>query len=116
MSARSLVTAFLGAPLAWITHLLASYFVVALACEIGWEGGSEAVLGLTVVFAAAAVAVGLRAYRQWRTLEAERSPGLLLGGQGARDLLLSGGVALAALFTVAIVLQGISPLLAPLCE
>jgi hypothetical protein len=116
MRTSALVSGFLGAPVVWITHLLVSYFLVALACETGWAGGGAAVLALTAVCAVAAAAIGWRSYRYWRTLDAERFPGQLFEQAGARRFLLFGGAALAVVFGLAIVLQGIAPLVAPLCE
>jgi hypothetical protein len=121
-----LLLALLGAPVAWTVHLLAAYVIVAAWCAAGWPGAGLAIGALTVVCAAAAVAAGMLALRLWRRgqarLVADAEPGgpegwdARMGERGALFVFLAVvGLFMAALFTYLIVLQGVPPLLAPVC-
>ena len=96
---------FLGAPLAWAAHLAVSYFLVALGCTTAWSGSRAAIIVATIVFGVVAAAAG---WLGWQARAQDPS--------GIREFLGHGGAALAALFTLAILLAGISPLFLPLCE
>lgn len=122
-----LLLALLGAPVAWTLHLLVGYVLVAFGCATAWDGTDLAVLALTVLCAAAAIAAGLLGLRLWRQAQEHRlsdeEPGDdepwdgRLGERGARaNFLAIAGVMLAILFTYAIVIEGLPPLFAPTCS
>jgi hypothetical protein len=98
------VLGFVGAPVAWVLHLSASYFLVALGCTTGWGGARCGILLATLVLGAVAAGAGWLGWRR-------RVP----DPAGVRDFLGHGGAALAALFAVAIVFEGLPPLFLPLC-
>jgi len=100
----SSLLALLGAPLAWTAHLLASYAVVGLACASVWRAAGASLAIVTAACAAASLGAGWLAYRLWRT-----------PGPGTASLLGGVGVSGAALFTVAIVAEGMAPVFLPLC-
>jgi hypothetical protein len=118
--------ALTGSALAWTVHLLAGYVVVAAWCSAGWTGGALAIGVLTLVCAAASAATGIYALRIYRRaqkgLRVDEEPGgpepwdARMGERGARGVFL-GVVAMfmAAIFTLAIVLQGLPALFAPFC-
>ena len=113
----AVLTSVVGAPIAWALHLFASYVLLTIGCRTGWRGTIPAILVVTVLFAAAAVASGMLAYRRWqRTGGEERGWRMALSEPRTRDLLWMLGILAAALFAVAIVLAGIVPLLVPLCR
>jgi hypothetical protein len=110
------VVAFLGGPLAWTLHLFACYFVVALACTSEWAGATLAIALLTIGLAALAIATGVFALRRWRRVQHAASWTHALNEAGGEEgLLFLVGVMLAALFALLIVMNGISPLLVPVC-
>jgi hypothetical protein len=100
----AMLTSFLGAPVVWALHLGLSYFLVALGCTTGWSGARPAILIATGLCAAAAAAAG---WLGWRGRQRDAT--------GIREFLGVGGAALAGLFTLAIVVAGVSPLFLPLC-
>lgn len=108
--------ALLGGPLAWTLHLAGCYFVVALACTTGWPGAPAVVLALTVVLGVAAVASGILAFRRWRQVQSAASWLHALNEAGGEEgLLFLVGLMLAGLFALLIVMNGVSPLLVPVC-
>ena len=125
-TSAAMLVALLGGAAAWTVHLLAGYAIVAAWCSAGWSGGGIAIGALTVACAAAAAATGMLALRIHRRaqegLRVDAEPGhpepwdARMGERGARAVFL-GVVAmfLAAIFTLAIVLEGLPVLFAPLC-
>jgi hypothetical protein len=113
---RALVLGFLGPPLVWALHLAVSYFLVALDCNTGWNGGTTAVLLATAVGAAAALGAGAFAWRGWKRIRGSLVPGELLDPMRIRGFLTLSGVLMAVLFAGAIILAGVSPLFLPLCS
>jgi hypothetical protein len=111
-----LLVAFLGGPLVWAAHLALSYFLVALSCGSGWEGGRSGIVIATITCAIAAVAVGVFATRLWGRMRNQSTSGDELDPPQTREFLALSGAMLAALFTGAIVLAGISPLFLPMCS
>ncbi len=98
--------AVLGAPMAWMAHLLTSYAVVGLACAGGWPRADGSIMAVTVACLACAFASGVLAFRRW---------GAAVHGEGwERDIMLV-GVLSAVLFAVAIVLEAVVPAFVPLC-
>lgn len=114
MGTVPLLVALLGAPLVWMVHLAASYFLVALHCGTGWTGARIAIALVTLLGALAAAATGLFAWRRWKRIRPVSGAEPLDPIDTTAFLLLSGAV-LAALFTGAIVLTGLSPLFLPMC-
>ena len=111
----SLLYAFLGAPLAWVLHLLLSYWLVALSCSTGWGGAKVGLLGLTAVCFIAAMAAGLLARRNWRLLRGEEITGAPYDPRRIHGFLMIGGGVLALLFGLVILLNGAGPALVPTC-
>lgn len=122
-----LLLALVGGPVAWTLHLLVGYFLVAVGCATAWAGTDAAIVALTVVCAAAAVATGWLGLRLWRQAQEHRlsdeEPGDdepwdgRLGERGARaNFLAIAGVLLAIMFTYAIVIEGLPPLFMPTCS
>jgi hypothetical protein len=111
-----LLLGMLGAPVAWVLHLLASYFLVALACTTGWSGLQPALIVTTIVFAVAAAGAGVLSYRRWRegsraqaVLEALMAPG------GTAGFFWIMGIVLSGIFTLTILLAGMTPLFVSPC-
>ena len=122
-----LLLALVGAPLAWVVHLAASYITIALWCANGWEGGAVALLVLTILGALACAATGVLAWRLWREgqerIARDGEPGLpeswdaRLGERSARiSFLALLALFMAAMFGYLIVLEGLPSLFAPLCH
>ena len=111
----SVLAAFLGAPLAWVGHLLLSYFLVALGCTTGWKGTGAALVGATVLCLGAAIGAGALAYRNWRRLGAGPPEGSVLDAERIRGFMMLGGMLLAGLFGLTILLAGLGPAFVPLC-
>ena len=112
---RSLALAFLGAPTLWALHLALSYFLVSLGCETGWAGAKPAVIAATILCAAAAMSIGLFAWKQRKAAHAGSAETELDPGPVPEFLAISGAV-LAVLFTGAIIMAGMSPFFLPLCS
>jgi hypothetical protein len=102
-----MLVAVLGAPVAWMLHLLVSYAVVGLACAAGWGRADGSLAIVTAICLAATLAAGAVAYRRWRPEPAQAA-------EGERDVVLV-GVLGAPVFAVAIVLEAIVPAFLPLC-
>ena len=100
--------AITGGGLAWTAHLFAGYFVVALGCPRSWPVGS--LLGvITVAAAAAALGSGFVSARRWQ--QTKRHDGF-----HTRALMFAAGTLLAGLFTLGIVLGGLSALILSPCR
>ena len=121
-----ILLSLLGAPVAWTVHLLVSYVVVALACATSWGGARVLIAVLTIAGVAAAVAAGVLALRLWRqgqaALRTDAEPGEpgawddRMGERGARGVFLAVvALFMAILFGYLIVLQGLPPILEPVC-
>ena len=104
----------LGGGLAWAVHLLGSYAIIALACATGRSGAAPALVALTVMCAAGAIAAGVLAL-------SSPGPAMATGADdpatavAARRFVAHVGVALSVLFTFLIVLSGFAPAMTPLC-
>ena len=112
----ALFAGFLGAPIIWAVHLAVSYFLVTLDCSTDWDGARAGVVLATAVCAAAALGAGLLGWRGWKRVRGQVTPGELLDPMRIRGFLTLSGVLMAVLFTGAIVLAGMSPLLLPMCS
>jgi hypothetical protein len=111
VSSAALWFALLGGPIAWSAHLLASYPLVSVACQIQTTAPLNLITAVTAAIAAAAGITGAVAYRRVRT----SGP----GGPGdtfarARFMALAGLMA-GALFTFVILVEGLPPLLQDPC-
>jgi hypothetical protein len=111
----ALLIAFLGAPLIWALHLAASYFLVALDCGTNWNGAETVVVLVTILAGLAAAGTGVFAWRHWKRARGSRG-GPVFDTDHVREFLAFSGALLAALFTVAIILSGISPFFLPMCS
>lgn len=112
LSMPRLLFAVLGAPLLWSLHLGVIYVVLTMDCISGWDGGTWAVLLATAAFAAASAAAGWVAWSMYRELDGEDAVG---GEREWARFLLVLGIGAAVIFTVAIVLEGLSPLFVARC-
>lgn len=113
---RVKVLALVGGPLAWTLHLGLCYLVVALACTTSWTGGPLVIAILTVVLGAACAATGWFALRNWRRVQHTSSWEHAVDEAGGHEgLMFLVGMMLAALFTLLILMSGISPFLVPMC-
>lgn len=107
--------ALLGGPIAWTAHLLASYPLVPHACDTGSTTLLNIVTAVTAVIAAAAAATGWWAYRRGRRAGAPDGPG---GGDASESrvgFMALTGMLVALLFTFAILIEGLPPLLVDPC-
>lgn len=112
--------ALLGGPVAWSAHLLGSYPLVSVSCRMG----STALLNvLTVVTAVIAAAAAVTGWWAWRTaIRAGAGSGDRVAPGGGSDggldrpvFMALCGLLLGALFTVAILMEGLPPLLQDPC-
>lgn len=93
--------ALLGGPAAWTAHLLSSYALVGLACRLQTTLPLHLVTGLTALVSAAAALTGWTAWRK--------------AGDDRVRFMAGTGAALAAFFVYVILVEGLPPLLQPLC-
>jgi len=104
--------AFLGGPIAWSAHLLASYPLVSIACQLGSTTLLHAITAVTAAIAAAAALTGWLAYRRVRTGGPTAGPADRFAR--ARFMAIS-GLALGILFTFVILVEGMPPMLHDPC-
>jgi len=100
------LVAVLGAPVAWMVHLLASYAVVGLACAAEWSRADGSLVLVTAICLVAALTSGVVAYRRWRVAGH--------AGDWERDIMLV-GVLGTVMFAAAILLEAVVPAFVPLC-
>jgi hypothetical protein len=93
---------------AWAIHLLAGYFLVALGCPRAWPLGGLLVV-VTLVTGAISLAVGLISGDRWWSARAS-------GDEGSAAMLYATAALLGGLFTLAIVLGGITAVILPACR
>jgi tetrahydromethanopterin S-methyltransferase subunit C len=103
--------ALLGGPVAWSAHLLASYPLVSVACQLGTATPLHAITLLTAAVAAAAGVTGALALRR---VSAAGPGGLGDAFARARFMGLAGTIA-GAFFTFVILVEGLPPLLHDPC-
>lgn len=109
--------ALLGAPVAWSVHLLVCYFVVALDCTAGWNLAVPGIIGATVLTGAVAAWSGVVAWRHWpRPRGMTQFMSELEQPVGRDRFLMLLGMALSALFTLAILAEALAPLFVPTCS
>lgn len=98
--------ALLGGPAAWTAHLLASYPLVPVACREGITWPLNVLTAATAAIALAAALTGWWAFRR-------------AGGRAAFDsrpaFMALTGLLLSSLFTFAILLAGLPPILQDPC-
>ena len=106
MSSRSAPWLALGGGgLAWSAHLFAGYFLVALGCPRAWPLG-WLIAAVTLVAAAVSLTTGVLSL-----IGRRRAP-----ARGAAALLYGAAALLAGIFTVAILLGGMTSLILPPCQ
>lgn len=107
--------ALLGGPAAWSIHLLASYPLVPLACNTGTTAALNIVTAGTALIAAAAAGTGWWAYRRARRAGAPNAPGAGDASESRPGFMGLLGLLVALLFTFAILIEGLPPLLVDPC-
>lgn len=128
----ALFFALLGGPLAWTVHLLASYPLVPLACDMGTNAPLNVITAGTALVSAAAGAVGWWAHRRLRGAgedplddgapgagSGDAEPGALWAGGDppfawARFMAVCGAL-LGAFFVFVILVEGLPPILQDAC-
>jgi hypothetical protein len=103
--------AFLGGPIAWSARLLSSYPMVPVACRLESTLPLNVITGLTALIASAAVVTGWVAYRRVRA----GGPGGLGDAYARARFMAIAGVMISALFTYAILAEGLAPFLHDPC-
>ena len=107
---------FLAGPALWFTHFMLVYVLAEVLCR-PFDGASGVTslpllsvftIVTTIVFALAAAAGAVLAYRRWRGLRAEAgdSPGEAERASTQGEALTLAGFLLGALFSVAVVFTG----------
>jgi hypothetical protein len=108
--------AFLGGPIAWSAHLLASYPMVSVACRMGTAAPLHAITAITAALAAASALAGLLAYRRVR----DGGQGGVGGGVGDRyaraRFMAIAGMVIGGFFTFVILVEGLPPALQDPCQ
>jgi hypothetical protein len=109
-----LALGLVGGGTAWLLHLSASYFLIALGCPRGWPALGLLLGVITLVGAAGAMAAGMAARRGGRAEPVRGWTGETEPGEPARFV---AGVALllAGLFTFMILVAGVAPLVLSPC-
>lgn len=97
-----------GGGIVWTVHLLTAYFLVALGCPRAWPLG-WLIAVLTFLAAGVSLATGVLSVRGWRRRPASED-------NGATPLLYGAAALLAGLFTLAILLGGMTMLILPPCQ
>jgi hypothetical protein len=103
--------AFLGGPVAWSARLLASYPLVSVACRM------ESTMPLNVVTAATAAVALAAAFTGWaafRRVQTTAPDARTVAWNRARFMAIA-GIMISALFTYAIIVEGVSALLHDPC-
>ena len=103
--------ALLGGPLAWTAHLLASYPLVPVSCRLGTTAPLNALTAVAALIAAAAAATGTWAYRRARP-----APDVPTDPASSARFMALCGLLLASLFTFAILVEGLPPILQDPCS
>jgi hypothetical protein len=110
--------AFLGGPLAWVAHFLATYGSVSLACD---EGANGLLYLTTIIAAPVAIAAGVVAWRLWQQ-PAPRNGEPVVKDEGtalrvtARTRFFGfAGMLMSAIFLLAILAEGAAPLMLDPC-
>jgi hypothetical protein len=101
----------LGGPIAWSAHLLASYPLVSVACQLGTTTPLHLVTAITAAIAAGAGLTGALVYRR---VPRQSDAGLGNGPARARFMALAGTFA-GAFFTFVILVEGLPPILHDPC-
>jgi hypothetical protein len=111
VSRGALWFAFLGGPIAWSARLLASYPMVSVACRAGTTLPLNLITAATAAVGVAAVLTGIVALRR-----VPRAGDGGLGDSYARARFMAiAGIMISALFTYAILAEGLSALLHDPC-
>jgi heme/copper-type cytochrome/quinol oxidase subunit 3 len=110
MHRRALLWVVVGGGSAWAVHLFAGYFLVSLGCARHWPALGAALGGVTVLCATGTVALTVGAWR-WR--RHTRGPA---NETETPRLLLTVAILLGLLFTIMIVLGGLTVAVLPPCQ
>lgn len=103
--------AFLGGPIAWSAHLLASYPLVSVACDLGTTAPLNIITAATATLSAAAAVVGWVSYRRVRA----GGPGGLGDAYGRARFMALTGFVLGVFFTFVTLVEGLPPILHDPC-
>lgn len=107
--------AFLGGPVAWSAHLLASYPLVPVACERASTLPLNLVTLATALVAAASAAAGAWGLRRLRAAEAPGGGGGLGDAPRRARFMARFGLWSGVFFTFVILVEGLPPLLQHPC-
>jgi hypothetical protein len=103
--------AFLGGPAGWTAHLLASFPLVPVACDMGTNALLNAITAVTALVCAAAAVTGWIALRR---LPAGQ-PGTVGDPFGRARFMARAGIILGIFFTFVTLVEGLPPLLHDAC-
>jgi hypothetical protein len=117
---------FLGGPILWSAHFLATYNWVEFACRahllvldstlLGFTILSWSVLGLTLSAMLAALYVGWLSYQSWRRIKGPQGPDEReTWSLHSRGFMAFSGVFLSALFALVILFTGLPALVLEPC-
>jgi len=99
----------LGAPVVWLARISVASALVPYACATGRVWTLHASTLVAVALSVAAGVIAWRGWRRWERDDGERP--------GTRSHLLAlSGVLLAAIFTLAIIMEGLAPLYMGPCQ
>lgn len=112
VSLGALWFALLGGPAAWTAHLLASYPLVPVACDTGTTAPLNALTAAMALIAAGSAATGWWAYRRARRSAASAAGS---ASESRTGFMAITGLLLGALFTFAIVMEGLPAILQDPC-
>lgn len=104
--------ALLGGPAAWSAHLLGSYPLVPVACRMGTTAPLNILTLVTAAVAGAATVASGWAYRRARPAASAAG---VAGSESRAGFMGACGLLLGLLFTFAIVMEGLPPLLQDPC-
>jgi hypothetical protein len=103
--------ALLGGPIAWSAHLLASYPLVSVACQLQTTAPLNLITAITATLAAAAGITGAVAHRRI----GQDGPGGLGDSYARARFMALAGLIAGAFFTFVILVEGLPPLLQDPC-
>lgn len=110
MPRLALLWAVAGGGAAWMLHLFAGYFLVAIGCSRSWSALGATLAAVTTLCAAGSLGVTIGAWRRRRRTRRASDDG------DASRLLLSIATLLGVLFALMILLGGLTVAALPPCQ